>query len=305
VVSATGGGLVELAANGSTAAAGTASTKVVYAVPSDYMVQLTQGTANAPQTSTVTISFNGTTVCTKTITIRGEIAKLEIANIGTGDIGSANTSITASTSTWIGSTLGDAARAGLFTVVARDSAGNAVVTNSGGTFAVDSTTLTTTVQALSVPETATSVSSTSATYGIYGIGTWTCGASAGSSSMKLTWTNSGSGTVITSDPFTARCADDPYTYTASWDKASYVAGEIATLTVQFLDSRGNKANNVGAHGAATITAPMFTAVTSHTGTISNKSDGSRVYTFTVGLSTGITAGTYSSIIQYDTLVFGT
>jgi hypothetical protein len=255
-------------------------------------------------TSTVTISFNGTTVCTKTITIRGEIAKLEIANIGTGDISSAN-SITASTSTWIASTLGDTARAGLFTVVGRDSAGNAVVTNSGGTFAADTATLTPTVQALSVTDTATSVSSTAATYGIYGIGTWTCGAPAGSSSVKLKWTNTGTGTVITSDAFTARCADDPYTYTASWDKASYVAGEIATLTVQFLDSRGNKANNVGAHGAATITSPMFTAVTAHTGTISNKSDGSRVYTFTVGKDTGITAGNYVSIIEYASLLFGT
>jgi hypothetical protein len=193
----------------------------------------------------------------------------------------------------------------LFTVVGRDSAGNAVVTNSGGTFAVDTATLTPTVQALSVPNTATSVSSSSAAYGIYGIGTWTCGATAGSSSMKLKWTNSGTGTVITSDAFTARCADDPYTYTASWDKASYVAGEIATLTVQFLDSKGNKANNVGAHGAATITSPMFTAVTSHTSTVSNKSDGSRVYTFTVGLATGITAGTYSSIVEYASLLLGT
>ncbi len=62
---------------------------------------------------------------------------------------------------------------------------------------------------------------------------------------------------------------------------------------------------MGAHGAATITAPMFTAVTAHTDTISNKSDGSRVYTFTVGKDTGITAGTYTSIIEYASLVAGT
>jgi hypothetical protein len=304
VVSATGGALISLASNGSTAAAGTTSTVVSTAIPTNKVVQVTQGTANAPMTSTVTITFNGTTVCTKTITIRGEIAKLEIANIGTGDVNSTNT-ITAADSTWIAITLGDAARAGLFTVVGRDSAGNAVVTNAGGTFAADSATLTTTVQALSVPDTATNVSSSAAAFGIYGVGTWTCGATAGSSSVKLKWTNSGSGTVVTSDAFTARCADDPYTYTASWDKASYVAGEIATLTVQFLDSKGNKANNVTAHGAATITAPMFTAVTAHTGTVSNKADGTRVYTFTVGKDTGITAGTYTSIVEYASLAAGT
>jgi hypothetical protein len=304
VVSATGGALISLASNGSTAAAGTTSTVVSTAIPTNKVVQVTQGTANAPMTSTVTITFNGTTVCTKTITIRGEIAKLEIANIGTGDVNSTNT-ITAADSTWIANTLGDTVRAGLFTVVGRDSAGNAVVTNAGGTFAADSATLTTTVQALSVPDTATNVSSSAAAFGIYGVGTWTCGATAGSSSVKLKWTNSGSGTVVTSDAFTARCADDPYTYTASWDKASYVAGEIATLTVQFLDSKGNKANNVTAHGAATITAPMFTAVTAHTGTVSNKADGTRVYTFTVGKDTGITAGTYTSIVEYASLAAGT
>jgi len=91
--------------------------------------------------------------------------------------------------------------------------------------------------------------------------------------------------VISSDAFTAACAGNPYTYTASWDKASYVAGEIATLTVQFLDSKGVKANNVGAHGAATVTAPMFTAVSSLTGTVSDKAGGIRVYTYTVGKDT--------------------
>ena len=187
----------------------------------------------------------------------------------------------------------------------RDSAGNAVVTNSGGVFAADTATLTTTVQALSVPNTATSVSSSTATFGIYGIGTWTCGASAGSSSVKLKWTNTGSGTVVTSDAFTAACADDPYTYTASFDKASYVQGELATLTVQFLDSKGNKANTVGAHGALTDSTPMFTEITSQTATVANRADGTRRYVYSVGTTTGLTAGTYVASISYADLVAGT
>jgi hypothetical protein len=36
-----------------------------------------------------------------------------------------------------------------------------------------------------------------------------------------------------------------------------------------------------------------------------KSDGTRTYTFTVGLSSGTTTGTYVSIIEYASLVFGT
>ena len=306
VVSATGGALISLASNGSTAAAGTTSTVVSTVAPTNQVVQVVQGTANAPMTTTVTITFGGTTVCTKTITIRGEIAKLVIGNVGTGDLSSAN-SITAGASTWMANQLGVTDRAGLFTVVAQDSAGNTVVTNSGGSFAVDSATLTTTVQGLSVTNTATSISTSTDAFAGYSFGTWTCGATAGSSNMKLKWTNSGSGTVVTSDAFAARCADDPYTYTASWDKASYVAGEIATLTVQFLDSKGNKANNVGAPGSLTITAPMMTAVsaTDSASNLATKNDGTRAYTWTVGKSSGITTGTYTSIVEYASLVAGT
>jgi len=305
VVTATGGALLSLAANGTTAAAGTTSTVVSSRVPSDQVVQVTQGTANAPQTTTVTITFNGTTVCTKTVTTRGEIAKLTVSNIGTGDINSAN-SITAALTTWMAATIGATDRAGLFTVTATDSAGNTVVTNSGGTYAADSATLTTTVQALSVTNTATTVSSSADTFAGLAFGTWTCGAAAGSSAVKLTWTNSGSGKVVTSDAFTARCSDDPYTYTASLDKASYVQGEIATLTVQFLDSKGNKANTVGLHNVlATGSFPMMTAVTAFTGVVANKTDGSRVYTFTVGGTTAVTAGSYVAIVEYASLAAGT
>jgi hypothetical protein len=306
VVSATGGALISLANNGATAAAGTTSTVVLAAIPSDKVIQVNQATANAPLTTTVTVTFNGTVVCTKTMTIRGEISKLEIANIGVGDVNSANASIAAGTESWIFRTLGDAARGGLFTVVGRDSAGNAVVTNADGAFSADSATLTTQVTALSVPETATNVSSTSAAFGIYGIGTWTCASTAGSSNVKLKWTNTGSGTVVTSDAFTAACADDPYTYSASFDKASYVQGELATLTVQFLDSKGNKANNVGAHGAMTTNStPMLTVISSVSGTIANKNGGFRTYTYSVGTSTGITAGSYVASIAYSGLPLGT
>jgi hypothetical protein len=305
VVTATNGGLLSLAANASTAAAGTTSTVVSARIPSDQVVQVTQATANAPMTTTVTITFNGTTVCTKTITIRGEIAKLTVSNIGTGDINSAN-SITAGLTTWMAATIGAVDRAGLFTVAGTDSAGNTVVTNSGGSYAADSATLTTTVQALSVTNTATTVSSSSDTFAGLAFGTWTCGATAGSSPVKLTWTNSGSGKVVTSDAFTARCSDDPYTFTASFDKASYVQGEIATLTVQFLDSKGNKANNVGLHGSAATSAfPMMTAVSSLTGVVANKNDGTRSYTFTVGGTSAVTAGAYVAIVDYASLAAAT
>jgi len=304
VVTATGGALVSIAANAATAAAGTTSTVVSSAAPTDRVVQVIQGTANAPVTSTVTITFNGTTVCTKTVTIRGEVKTLTIANVGVQDL--SGTVVAASAGGWITSTLGDASRGGLFTVTASDSAGNTVIPVESG-FSADSATLTTTVQGISISSlnVATSLSSSQSTFGSVSVGTWTCGSAAGSSNVKLKYTNPSSGTTVTSDAFAAGCADDPYTYTAGFDKASYVQGELAVLTVQFLDSKGNKANTVGAHGALTEAMPMLTRISSASGTVANKATGSRTYTYSVGTSTGLTAGSYVGTVQYASMLAGT
>jgi hypothetical protein len=285
IATATNGALVSFGSG-----AGTASTVVTYGSSTNRSVRVDQGTANAPVTTTVTISHNGTTVCTKTVTIRGEVAKLTIGSIGTQDLSKSDGS-----ATWIADGSG---RAGMFTVAALDSAGNIVVPGATSEFSAVAATLTTTVQALSVNNAATNTSSSAAQS--LSTGVWTCGSSAGESKVQLQYTNPGSGTIVKSDAFTARCADGAYTYTASFDKASYVQGEIATLTVQFLDSKGNKANSRDAYGALTATTPMLTAVTSHATGVP-KADGTRVYTFTVGLSTGITAGTYTAIIDYADL----
>ena len=292
VATATTGAYLAFANNASTAAAGTSATVVRSNSPANQVVQVTQATANAPVTTTVTISYNGTTVCTKTVTIRGEVAKLTIGSIGTEDL-----STSGGSATWIADGTN---RAGVFTVVAADSAGNVVIPTSTTSFSADAATLTTTVQAMSVNNAATSASSSSAHSASTGV--WTCGSAAGEAKVKLNYTNAGSGKVVSSDAFTARCADNGYTYTASFDKASYVQGELATLTVQFLDSKGNKANSVTSNGTVSFTTPMMTAV-SATDSATNipKSDGTRVYTFTIGMPTGITAGTYTAIIDYASL----
>jgi hypothetical protein len=141
------------------------------------------------------------------------------------------------------------------------------------------------------------------------LGYWTCGASAGEANIKIKFTNSGTGDVLTSDAFKARCADVPYTYTASLDKASYVQGEIATATVKFLDSKGNAANSNTAVGANTWSLPMMTGVSftissGASATAVTKADGTVSYTFTVGTSSGVTAGTYTGIIDYSAPVGG-
>jgi hypothetical protein len=295
VATATNGALLSLGTAGSTPAAGTASTVVAYNSTAARTVRIDQPTAGAPLTTTVTITYNGTTVCTKSVTIRGEVAKLTVGSIATQDL---------STAVGIAGWLDDGSgRAGLFTVTATDSAGNQVATSTVGTFSANAASLLgqTTVQALSVDNSATATSSTASQR--YSTGIYTCGATAGEvKTAKIDFTNTASGKTVTSDAFTLRCADNPYTYTASWDKASYVQGDIATLTVSFKDSKGNAANSVVTPGASTMIAPMLTAVSS-TGSATTllTNTGVKTYTWTVGTASGMTAGTYSSIIDFSSL----
>ena len=299
VATATNGAFLSWGATAGTVTAtplaGTGSTVVAYRAGSLDALRIDQPTAGAPLTTTVTITYNGTTVCTKTVSIAGKVATLEVSEIQTQDLS-------------LGTHTNDIDSSGrdtgqLFRVVAKDSAGGRVATDGLGTFSADSTSLAAaspTVTAVSIAHSATATSSTSA-YS-YSTGLYTCGAAAGTASMKIKFTTTSTGEAITSPAFTLRCADNPYTYTASWDKASYVQGEVATLTVAFKDSKGNAANNVVTPGAATFVTPMLTAV-STTGTASMlpSANGSKTYTFTVGTASGMTAGTYTSIIDFTGL----
>jgi hypothetical protein len=297
VASATNGALLSWGTAGTVTAtplAGTGSTVVAYRTGELDALRISQPTAGAPLTTTVTITYNGATVCTKTVSIAGKVASLEVSNIQTQDLslGTHTTDLDES-----GRVTGQ-----LFQVVAKDSAGNRVATSGLGTFSADSASLLAAggvVLAASVAVSATAVSSSSK-YS-YSTGLYTCGAAAGSAKMKLKFTTTSTGEAITSPEFTLRCADNPYTYTASWDKASYVQGDIATLTVKFLDSKGNAANNVVSYGYSTLVTPMLTAVSATGAASVSDNAGVKTYTFTVGTSTGMTEGTYTSIIDFTGL----
>jgi hypothetical protein len=303
VVSATNGALVKLGTAGSTPVAGTTSTDVTFGSASARTVRIDQPTAGAPLTTTVTITYNGTNVCTKTVSIGGKVAKIAVANVGTQALSTALGS-----AQWMYQEIG-LYSAGLFTILATDSAGNIVDTNGLGTFSADSATLTTVVQAASFPTLATSRSSSSPAR--FSLGSFQCGAVAGSANIKVKFTTSSSGESVTSDAFAARCADVPSTYTVSLDKASYTQGQIATATVQFLDSKGNKANSVTAVGANSWILPYFSPVTM-TGTLAQgasatavtKADGTSVLVFTVGTTTSVVNGSYAGVVAYDSPALG-
>jgi len=301
VASATNGGIVNITStgDGSALSAGTGSTVVAYGTGEQAMVRIDQPTAGAPLTTTVTVTYNGTTVCTKTVTITGAPAAVNISKIATGDLSS--TTVNAD---WLSDTFPNgtaSGRNGHYYVQLKDSAGNTVMPASSAEFSMDPATTTTTVTALAVNSSVATSTSSTTTYSS-SVGTFTCGPTAGSSAVKLRHTSASTGVTISSAAFTARCADNPYTYTVSTDKAAYSQGEIGTMTVQFLDSKGNKANSVIAVGAATMIMPMLTLVTATgSATAITDADGVIKYTFTVGTTSGMTAGTYSGIVDFTAL----
>ena len=290
VVNATNGAKVALGSAGATPVAGTASSVVTNGSGSNSTVYVTQATAGAPITTTVTITYNGTTVCTKTVSIAGTVAALTVP---AGNIAVQDLSASTGSAAWFA---GDT-RTGTFYVVATDSAGNRIATPTTlGTYGyVDGSTNTIVSDiAFDSSELATSTSSTSPLSAT--VGTHTCSATAGSSSnvrVKFTLAN---GTVITSAPFTLSCGDDAATYTAGFDKASYISGDVATLTVTFKDSKGNVANNVSAASALSVIAVPGMTLVSATGSATAvlKQGGKFEYTYTVGQ----TAGKYAAVVDF-------
>jgi hypothetical protein len=306
-VTATNGALVNYGATGGSAVgAGTSSTDTDSDDVTSATVRVDQGTANAPVTTTVTISYGGTTVCTKTITIRGAVAKLTVAHVGVQKTGNA---ATAGNAQWMYQNTGVWQTGALFSVVATDSAGNVVntpSTNPIGTYAAVASTLTTTVNSISMNLQSTTATASSASR--YNYGAWGCDSVNGQTNLKIKFTTTATGAVVESDAFVARCGGDAYTYTASLDKATYNVGDIATATVKFLDSKGAAANSVTSPGAGTWTLPFMTGVDftlpTSSSTAVTKADGTMSYTFTVATSTTVTPGTYSGIVEYASLTAG-
>ncbi len=290
VVTVTSGAyLGAIAASSATVPAGTTTTQVSTADPSDLWVVVDEATTGAGWSGTVTVTYNGVLVATKSGKITGAPASITVTPYKI-----ASTVAAGSPDPAFLYTVKDLAGNGLaFTstdLALYSSSNKAVVTDAdGGT---------------------TNASSTSA-YGAYvGTGVITCTTTAGTSDVVVSYTLA-NGTVIKSNSFKATCGGNAYNYTASFDKASYTQGEIATMTITFKDSKGNLANSYVAADAATgasvsdatISTPMMTLVGSlgAGATIKPNGAGQAVYKFTVGTATGLTDGAYNAVVSFPTL----
>jgi len=216
--SSTAGGFVDLSSDGSFATATAGNSTVDLGTMASGAVTVTQAVANVPVTVTVTIAYRGVTVGTKTISFQGEVAKVTV------------------TAKKIGATGSSVSNAEAANIVYTDSANNVLYPTTG-----------TTVVAASLGD-STIVSN--ASVGTYpdktptsGKITVTCQSVAGTvPALQMRHVNSASGSVVLSNTWAQSCAGAAANLTASWDKASYTPGSIATLTLTFKDAKGFAAN---------------------------------------------------------------
>jgi hypothetical protein len=217
VASATNGALVGIATT-TAPSLGATSVASLPAAGTNIHVSVGQGAENKAQSTVVTITYGTTVIATKSLLITGDVAKLEVSSVGSPK----------STG---------AAQFKVFKTRTFDAAGNQIAWGDA-LISADAATLNQDVIALdggltiaddyaSNPNTATCSSG-----------------SKGKAAVRLKALTAAL-TFVYSDVFTIQCAGTVYTYSASLDKASYVPGDIATLTIAAKDVNGVPVHTLG------------------------------------------------------------
>jgi hypothetical protein len=275
---ATGGALVNI--TDTTGSAGTASSAFYTSAADDTMLTVS-APSFAPLTTTVTVSFNGTVVGTKSFTFTGPVAAITLG----AALRINNQSTTTGTASGKGATIS-------FT----DSAGSAIYVGSSSTGMTNYASSGFLVSAASDRSGILSVApSTSTTTGYVD---WGCnGSSATTDNLIVSYVNV-DGSVVTSQPLKVSCAGSPYTFTVGYDKASYSPGEIATLSVSFKDSKGNAANDITAWSTS---APVITVGGGALSTATTTSDASALGVKKYSILTIVTEGTYQTVVSLPTV----
>jgi hypothetical protein len=258
-VTSTAGGVVKTAALGDVAIP---QNSVDVATAATGSITVAQAVANVPVTVTVSATRNGVAVGSKTITFLGEVAKVTVTPNKIGKI-AANV---------------EAAR-----ISYADSAGNVLYpTTETSTVVTASMGLQTVVNSVTVSRQPTPAPLT-------GRVDVTCAAAGTETALQMQHVNSASGTVIKSNTWSQTCSGTSTSMTASFDKAVYAPGTIATLTLSFKDSKGNLGNAYDLVETITITGgPSAAAVTpiNPASTTASGITGNVVLEFVVGTTTG-------------------
>jgi hypothetical protein len=279
VATATAGANVSLVAVGATTA-GAFSTAVLGTDPSLAFVVVSEATRGAGWKGSVTVTYNGTVIATKSGSIAGYASKLNITRDLVASYGTTTAAAVRFTTT--------------------DSAGNSVAVTAADVqldTSSDKTVVTGIVGVDAQVITAGSLADGKATV--------SC-SSPGSSSVVMKYVTP-AGVTIKSNALTVICGSTKDTYTASWDKASYKQGDLAKLTVTFKDIFGAPANSQSAvttYSSASdelISTPMMTRIGSTTAALSPDENGQLVFTYSVGTTTGVTPGAYQASVSFPTV----
>jgi hypothetical protein len=240
---------------------------------------------------TVSLSWNGITVATKSFTFIGVAASITVADV----------------------TVGVKSGQGYYRVTVRDANGNLV---PGAVISNSATEANNAASAGTVSDSSSNSVTTSSTVGSgYGrspaitqttigdgtVAAYTCTTKGGAAKVTVRALASGV-TYATSAPFDVMCgASSVATWSVSLDKASYAPGEIATLTVSAKDSSGDIAQSLLALGASASAFGGMTFVTAPTDTDTfNSAAGAKTYQLSVGTTEGAFVGTFKITGSTDT-----
>jgi len=221
-----------------------------------------QPVANKGGSTTLTISYNGAVVGTKTVTFTGDLAKIEAIEYASGTAGSTGT-IRYRFYDDAGTRIADSAATGGIGTLTN------TATGSGNTTTVTVTTNTTATSS--------------------GYATFNCASSTLSTATPVEVKATNQQGVTLKATLTAHCALATIaTYTVALDKSSYKTGEVATLKITAKDLNGAvvaSATTLGA-GAAISVGGMTAVSAPTTADTSYNGDGVWEYTYTVGTTTG-------------------
>jgi len=255
VFTATNGALVNFNGTVGTTSTPTGNTQV--ASDSNGSITVIQPDPTVPLTTTVTATYAGTVVVNKSFTFLGEVAKVTVTPAKIGASGSNTT---------------------MASIAYADSAGNVLYPTTSTTSI--STTLGTIVTGVSVER-------YPARDGVSGELTVTCSTVYGTQKAIQMQHVNDYGTIIKSNAFDLSCGSSPYTSTASWDKASYAPGTIATLTITNKDVYGNLANDYTSFGAdLALTGGPSAAAVNAMASGDKTTFGVKTYQYVVGTTEG-------------------
>ena len=261
----------------------------------NYTAGIFEKTAGTGWAGTVTVSYNGVVLATKTGTIAGYVKKIVLSN---------NKVVQK------GATTSNAVQYHAYDAAGNEIDGSALTLANLTKNTIGTASVVTSITPGALPDVA------GGTAGQIGV----TGGSAGTSTLVVQYVNP-DGSVALSNSLVVNVGGAADTYKVALDKSSYNQGDLAKVTVTFLDSKGNIAFSGGyldgaghydtvtvSNGSTTapaadavISSPMMTLV--GTLPIQNAPDknGQLVLTYTVGSTGTFTPGNYLFSADFPTV----